>query len=91
VLPDGFFDGEQLERLSALIDEARVLLLTDLAVKFLEVVLDCATHHLLAHLRLVPPLQTLEMDETASSRTFARGAEELSRFFAFTQHAILTL
>lgn len=91
VLANRFFYGQQLERLSAFIDEARVLLLTDLAVKFLEIVLDCATHHLLPHLRLVPPLQTLEMDEAASPRAFARGAEKLSRLFAFAQHAILAL
>ena len=70
----GFLNGKQLILLPILLDVPRVLVLADLAIKLLEIVLDGAADHLLLHLRLVPLLQTAEMDQPARTAAFTRTA-----------------
>ena len=47
VLTCGFLDGHQFILYPIFLDEARVLLLAHLAIKFLEIVLNGASHDLL--------------------------------------------
>jgi hypothetical protein len=61
----GQLDGHQLMHLPRLFDDLRVLLLAHLAAKLLEVVIGEALHLVLLHLRLVPPLQAVEVHEGA--------------------------
>lgn len=70
----GFLNGKQLILLPILLDVPRVLVLADLAIKLLEIVLDGAADHLLLHLRLIPLLQTTEMDQPARTAAFTRTA-----------------
>lgn len=74
-----------------LLDVPRILVLADLAIEFLEIVLDGAADHLLLHLRLVPLLQTSEMHQPARTAAFTRAAQESVGLFGLTHVAIFAL
>jgi len=50
MLSVGFLNGEQLVFDVVLLNEARVLLLADFAIKLLKVILDCTTNYFFFHL-----------------------------------------
>ena len=81
----------QLKCLTSPLDVFRVLLLAHLAEEFIEIVVRQPLNLILLDFRLIPPLQTIKVNLSTWTWTFARTAQELAWLFCFLHHTILTL
>jgi len=91
ILPGWFFNRQQLIFLLILLNKPRILFLTHFTIKLLKIILYRPPYNILLHLRLIPLLQAMEVNQATRTAALAGTAQKLSWLSTLSHHAIFAL